>query len=111
MRADGLGDVVVEVATELEGRVVVGKDADLTGAGSLNVGTAGGGGSAITPAGGTDMLVVGGDLATARNTQVGFHASRGGNVVVGAVSDTSSTNGYLSYILLQGNCGTPLISM
>ncbi|MCM3533122.1 hypothetical protein M3693_02635 [Cellulosimicrobium funkei] len=77
------GGLTVATATELEGRVVVGKDADLTGAGSLNVGTAGGGGSAITPAGGTDMLVVGGDLATARNTQVGFHASRGGNVVVG----------------------------
>ncbi|KFD43021.1 hypothetical protein IU11_15305 [Cellulosimicrobium sp. MM] len=77
------GGLTVATATELEGRVVVGGDADLAGAGSLNVGTAGGGGSAITPAGGTDMLVVGGDLATARNTQVGFHASRGGNVVVG----------------------------
>jgi choice-of-anchor A domain-containing protein len=77
------GGLTVTTATELEGRVVVGGDADLSGAGSLNVGTAGGGGSAITPAGGTDMLVVGGDLATATNTQVGFHASSGGNVVVG----------------------------
>lgn len=91
------GGLTVTTATELEGRVVVGGDADLAGAGSLNVGTAGGGGSGITPAGGTDMLVVGGDLATARNTQVGFHASRGGNVVVGgtitgAVPSTESAN-------------------
>lgn len=77
------GGLTVTTATELEGRVVVGGDADLSGAGTLNVGTAGGGGSAITPAGGTDMLVVGGDLATAASTQVGLHASRGGNVVVG----------------------------
>lgn len=91
------GGLTVTTATELEGRVVVGGDADLSGAGSLNVGTAGGGGSAITPAGGTDMLVVGGDLATATNTQVGFHASSGGNVVVGgkitgATPSTESRN-------------------
>ncbi|MFF2267003.1 choice-of-anchor A family protein [Cellulosimicrobium cellulans] len=91
------GGLTVTTATELEGRVVVGGDADLSGAGSLNVGTAGGGGSAITPAGGTDMLVVGGDLATATNTQVGFHASSGGNVVVGgeitgAAPSTESRN-------------------
>ncbi|MBM7820058.1 choice-of-anchor A domain-containing protein [Cellulosimicrobium cellulans] len=89
------GGLTVTTATELEGRVVVGGDADLSGAGSLNVGTAGGGGSAITPAGGTDMLVVGGDLATATNTQVGFHASSGGNVVVGGAitGATPSTEG------------------
>lgn len=91
------GGLTVTTATELEGRVVVGGDADLSGAGSLNVGTAGGGGSAITPSGGTDMLVVGGDLATATNTQVGFHASSGGNVVVGgeitgAAPSTESRN-------------------
>ncbi len=91
------GGLTVTTATELEGRVVVGGDADLSGVGSLNVGTAGGGGSAITPAGGTDMLVVGGDLATATNTQVGFHASSGGNVVVGgkitgATPSTESRN-------------------
>ncbi|QJW36686.1 choice-of-anchor A family protein [Cellulosimicrobium protaetiae] len=77
------GGLTVTTATELEGRVVVGEDADFSGAGTLNVGTAGGGGSAIAPAGGTDMLVVGGDLATAPNLQVGLHASAGGNVVVG----------------------------
>lgn len=43
------------------------------------------------------MLVVGGDLATATNTQVGFHASSGGNVVVGgkitgATPSTESRN-------------------
>ncbi|MBN0039756.1 choice-of-anchor A family protein [Cellulosimicrobium cellulans] len=91
------GDLTVTTATELEGRVVVGGDADLSGAASLNIGTAGGGGSAITPPGGTDMLVVGGDLATAADTQVGFHASSGGNVVVGgaitgATPSTESRN-------------------
>ncbi|MFC7879839.1 choice-of-anchor A family protein [Isoptericola sp. NPDC057391] len=80
------GDLAVSRAKELEGRIVVAGDADLArdgGPDSLNVGTAGGGGSAIAPAGGSDHLVVGGDLTTGPRLQVGFSTPGGGNVVVG----------------------------
>ncbi|MFF2451445.1 choice-of-anchor A family protein [Isoptericola sp. NPDC058082] len=89
------GDLAVSRAKELEGRVVVAGDADLArdgGPDSLNVGTAGGGGSAIAPAGGRDHLVVGGDLAAGPRLQVGFNTPGGGNVVVGGriVGDVST---------------------
>jgi len=93
------GDLAVSRAKELEGRVVVAGDADLArdgGPDSLNVGTAGGGGSAIAPAGARDHLVVGGDLAAGPRLQVGFNTPGGGNVVVGGrISGDVSTESFV----------------
>lgn len=93
------GDLAVSRAKELESRIVVAGDADLArdgGPDSLNVGTAGGGGSAIAPAGGSDHLVVGGDLASGPRLQVGFSTPGGGNVVVGgAIAGDVSTESFV----------------
>ncbi|ANJ28062.1 choice-of-anchor A family protein [Agromyces aureus] len=73
-------------AAESEGLLLVAGDATFakTGGGVFNIGSAGYG-SGITPAGGTQMLAVGGDLSTVNGTQlhVGANLAGGGDVTVG----------------------------
>ncbi|KQM81342.1 choice-of-anchor A family protein [Agromyces sp. Leaf222] len=81
------GDYRVEgAAAESEGLLLVAGDATFakTSGGVFNIGSAGYG-SGITPAGGSQMLAIGGDLSTANGTQlhVGANLAGGGLVDVG----------------------------